>query len=129
MPLPLAVVPPDADQRGVTDALRVPDTQEVAVLDDDAQTDASALQDAHPEELGEAVVERDAEAHVVAVPQAVESGVAAALAVPVLLVVGTVDGDAHEDGEMLVDAQKEALSDAELEREDAGLPLSSVVGD
>jgi hypothetical protein len=124
--LPLAVIP-DAVEKGDNDTLRVPDAQRVAVLDGDAHAEARALLDAQPEGLGEAAIERDAEAHAEAVPHAVGSGVAVTLAVLAALEVGPVDGEAQEDGGVLCEEQEDALSDAELEREGAGLKLGGML--
>ena len=97
------------------------DTQAVAAPDEEAQPDASALCDAHPVEVGEAAVERDAAALAEADPQLVVSGVAAALAVTGALLLGATDGEAHVDGEVLCDGLGEALGVTGPEREPNGL--------
>ena len=124
--LTLAVTP-DAEDRGDKDALRVPDAHAEGVLDEDAHADTGALRDAHPVELGEAAPERDAEAQSVAVAHIVESGVAVTLKVPVALKVGAADGEARKEKEVLCEEQEDALGDEELEREDAGLLLRSML--
>jgi hypothetical protein len=122
--LTLAVTP-DAEERGERDAPRVPDSQAVVVLETEAHADASALRDTHPDALGEAAVERDAEAQAVAVAHFVEAGVAATLAVLVTHKEGVAEGEAHEEKVALCEAHKDALGVKELERENAGLELGS----
>ena len=55
----LAVIVPEPDRKGVTDTLKVLDTQTVNVADGDAQEDAIALREAQPDELGEDAILRE----------------------------------------------------------------------
>ena len=55
----LAVIVPEPDHNGVTDTLKVLDTQTDNVADSDAQEDTVALRDAQPDELGEDTILRE----------------------------------------------------------------------
>ena len=55
----LAVIVPEPDHNGVTDMLKVLDTQTENVADSDAQEDTVALREAQPDELGEDAILRE----------------------------------------------------------------------